>query len=458
MSRNVADVANTIKQKILPEVRAAMEERRCAATTDMWTDDYKKRCYITVTVHYINDEWDLKSRVLFTCGLQSERKTGSNIRRELHRMFEKTGVSEEMLVNVIFVTDQGANIMNALQGHSRFDCSAHVLNTVLRNTFDNYFLEKEASYFKEAIELVKATVTYLKQTGLASQLKRTVHQEVPTRWNSKLQMLISVYEQFEEIQSLLEARNCTFLDQVSKKDVQTIIDFLQPFKEATDSLERDKCPTLPLVLLHLARLRKHLCEDSSVEPALANIKVRAESFLERKLKLGMAHKVATFLLPQFRQLRMIPEEEREEVYAHVRDTLAVITVTSSNSHVAGSELVTTAPCAKRRCAEEFQEWCDRDDGVSATYDEVDEYLRCGSAVADEGHPDHVLCWWKSNEQKLPKLTAYARRILCIPATSANVTSVRLATCSRGGGRALNQHPLTTSYSYTRTCSLYIFIL
>lgn len=155
---------------------------------------------------------------------------------------------------------------------------------------------------------------------------------------------------------------------------------------------------------------------------------------------------------------MIPEEEREEVYAHVRDTLAVITVTSSNSHVAGSELVTTAPCAKRRCAEEFQEWCDRDDGVSATYDEVDEYLRCGSAVADEGHPDHVLRWWKSNEQKLPKLTAYARRILCIPATSANVTSVRLATCSRGGGRALNQHPLRTSYSYTRTCSLYIFIL
>lgn len=421
VSRKVADVAETMQGKIVPEIQAAMAEHLCAVTTDMWIDNYKKRSYITATVHYIDDEWNLHSTVLFTCDFQSERKTGVNIRQELHRRFEKAGIGKELLHNAIFVTDQGANIVNALQCYTRFDCSAHVLNTVLRNTFNSDFLEKEAPDLKEAIDLTKATVTYLKQTGLASQLKHTVGQEVPTRWNSKLHMLKSVYEQFEDIQSLLDTRSCLLLQQVSKRILKVLVDFLQPFKDATDSLERDKSPSLLLVVLHVAKLRKHLREDAWTEAQLSKIRKCAESFLESKMKVGMLHKVATFLLPQFRQLRMIPEEEHEEVYEHVRDALTDMQATPFEKDTAGIEPTAAEPgsSAKRGHVDvEFEEWRDTDDGPSTTY-EVDEYLRCGPSVVDDSQPDCILRWWRNKQRDMPKLAAYAGRVLCVSASSAS---------------------------------------
>ncbi|KAG0437247.1 hypothetical protein HPB47_017535, partial [Ixodes persulcatus] len=62
---------------------------------------------------------------------------------------------------------------------------------------------------------------------------------------------------------------------------------------------------------------------SAVEAAeIEKTKARARHFLKTKLKRSLLHKTATFLWSQFHQLRMLPEDERLEVYAHVRELLA----------------------------------------------------------------------------------------------------------------------------------------
>ncbi|KAL1468968.1 hypothetical protein MTO96_041133 [Rhipicephalus appendiculatus] len=120
-------------------------------------------------------------------------------------------------------------------------------------------------------------------------------------------MLTSVYMQYEEIEALLDSRGNPMMEEVSKTALKEIIDFLTPFKEATDMLEKEKRPTLPLVLLCKTKLERHLTLAPAESSTIAALKVRARQFLQRKLELSELHKMATFFWPPFRQLHALEE-------------------------------------------------------------------------------------------------------------------------------------------------------
>ncbi|KAH8032681.1 hypothetical protein HPB51_000466 [Rhipicephalus microplus] len=117
-----------------------MKEGRWSMTFDMWTNDHKKIAYITAMAHYVSVKWELGSLVLFTSDFSPEKKTRDNIRKEFVRRSAKLGTDEGMWSNVVFVKDQGANVIRALRPYARMNCCAHVLNTVFRYPFDNRYL------------------------------------------------------------------------------------------------------------------------------------------------------------------------------------------------------------------------------------------------------------------------------------------------------------------------------
>lgn len=63
-------------------------------------------------------------------------------------------------------------------------------------------------------------------------------------------------------------------------NLKEIIDFLEPFKEASDKLEQDKHPALPFVLLCFAKLSKHLQVEPCDSSLTVKLKERARHFLE----------------------------------------------------------------------------------------------------------------------------------------------------------------------------------
>lgn len=106
VSRHIADVKETLQEQIFPNVQNAIINNECSATTDMWTDDFKKNAFITMTVHFFDENFFLKKQVLFTSlfgfGEPKEikkimKKTGKNIKAEMIKQFEVLGYDREHL-------------------------------------------------------------------------------------------------------------------------------------------------------------------------------------------------------------------------------------------------------------------------------------------------------------------------------------------------------------------------
>ena len=137
ISRSVAARAQDGREKLMCILKDEIRSGRVSATTDLWTDSYSKRHYITLNVHYINCLWEMKKFILFTKSFPDKEETGENIFLCLQENFKAIEVSSEMLRKITFVTDGGANLVKALSlGRAeRLYCAAHCLNIVLKTTF-----------------------------------------------------------------------------------------------------------------------------------------------------------------------------------------------------------------------------------------------------------------------------------------------------------------------------------
>ncbi|KAG0444072.1 hypothetical protein HPB47_014206 [Ixodes persulcatus] len=268
-------------------------------------------------------------------------------------------------------------------------CTAHILNTVLRHTFDDEYLAEQLPELQKSLKKVKAIVKFLKQSGLCNQLPHGVCQEVSTRWNSKVAMIKSLVTQYEDIESLLDSRGNTLMEDLNKAALKDVVNFLEPFKEASEKLEQDKQPTLPLVLLYQRKLKGHLTPVAADTRTISQLKKRAAQFLETKLQLEEIHYVATLLWPPFRQLRALKEAERTAVFSTVRQMMLGVPEVPSEQET-GEECTSTKP-PKRRLLDEFQDWHDHAE-TDIDDDELDSYLHAGGRSLTFRAALKALCW------------------------------------------------------------------
>ncbi|KAL0146912.1 hypothetical protein M9458_057851 [Cirrhinus mrigala] len=232
-----------VEKEALSEVlkSAVHDNGGVAITTDMWTDDFNRRSYTVLTCHYITEDWKLASRVMCTVEFDyTLPKTAINIHEHINEQLCSYGISFDQ---VVLVSDQGSNIKAALKNYHWIPCAAHVLNTILKHTFSGFDIEEVT----KMIDVCKGIVKYLKKSQCTA-LPHGLVQECETRWNSKIDMLKSVSKQYREINELLESRGQSERTEgIYQNTLTTVIDYLEPFKKASEELQGEDYPTLQLV-------------------------------------------------------------------------------------------------------------------------------------------------------------------------------------------------------------------
>ena len=277
ISKKTSAVADRVRAEFLPEVKAALKKGTCAFETDMWTDKYTKRAYLTLDCQYSTPDFELKSLTLFTTEFPAEKKkSGENIRNVLESELLEMGFSLDDVKRATFNTDEGSNIKKALEEYER-SCNAHVLATILRTIFDfdkstsESFLFKNARECYDCISACKRAVVYVKRSGINLHLAKTVKMMVETRWNTLVDMLESVVAVLPEIIKLLEENKEEHkLDGWNTEIANQMIEFLKPFKDVSLELQAKKTPTLHLVLIRQADLMKHCEVDTENDHTVSN--------------------------------------------------------------------------------------------------------------------------------------------------------------------------------------------
>ncbi|XP_036968503.1 E3 SUMO-protein ligase ZBED1-like [Acanthopagrus latus] len=261
-----------VKDDILTKMQSA---ERVAITCDTWTS-LSTQSYMTVTSHYIDNEWCLMSHVLQTTEVLTSH-TAINIADMLTGAIQEWGLTSK---DPAVVTDNAANMVRAVEIMQlmHVGCFAHTLN-----------LASQAGLKVPAVSRLLARVrriaTFFHRSTMANHIlkekqkllqlpahKLTV--DVVTRWNSALDMLERFLEQQPAISATLLSqdvrRNETDLCTLTEEDVtiaEDLVRVLKPMKEATLAMSEDKQPTLSVIAPLLALLQEALTpiiEDSTV--------------------------------------------------------------------------------------------------------------------------------------------------------------------------------------------------
>lgn len=114
-----------------------------ATTTDLWSSRTSEP-YMSLTIHFIDEEWALHSKCLQTVYFPEDH-TGEIISQGLEDALKSWGLREDR--QVCITTDNGANIVKAvsLKGWSRLQCFGHRLHLAIGKFMMIYIILKKSS-------------------------------------------------------------------------------------------------------------------------------------------------------------------------------------------------------------------------------------------------------------------------------------------------------------------------
>lgn len=175
---------------------------RICLTTDTWTS-VQRINYMSLTAHYVDNDWILRKKVLNFCPISSHR--GVEIGKAVEMCLIKWGIES----NVFTITVDNASANDAAVSYlkSKFAnwekcvlegewlhvrCIAHVMNLIVQDGL---------SHIGKSVDCVRAAVKYIRQSPQRlrkfkefAELEKcpstkSLVLDVPTRWNSTYLML-----------------------------------------------------------------------------------------------------------------------------------------------------------------------------------------------------------------------------------------------------------------------------
>ncbi|KAK1904419.1 Zinc finger BED domain containing protein 1, partial [Dissostichus eleginoides] len=286
---------NTTKQVLLEKLKA------CTAvsfTTDTWTSNQMDG-YMTVTAHFISQEWQLHSFVLETKVLEVSH-TAANIAERLGEVMEEFGIPPEKRVAVVH--DNAANMVLCAQQLSQnpswgnvqgIRCAGHTLQLCINAAVKLDPIcrviaaaRRLQGHFKKSAKATSALTLKQKQQNVA---EHKLIQDVSTRWNSTYLMLERLLEQRCPVTAVLSEPGTTHrsdrdldLTTAQWRIAEDIVSVLRPMITLTELLSQDVNASLSATLPMLINMkRRHLLsrdDDSTTSLSFLDAEKRDDAY------------------------------------------------------------------------------------------------------------------------------------------------------------------------------------
>ena len=260
-------------------------------TSDIWTSR-SSEAYISLMVHYITTDFDLKVVTLRCAPFSDVRHTGSEIANIVKESLLDAGMSLEKIV--VYVTDNAANAIKSAQDLqvNHQGCVAHLLNLVIQKFTRWKIKDKNQSSLDgvpehlqkitDSIAIVREYAKYLDNSTIGSQwfkdsmkksnqIPKTIPRDIITRWNSTFLMLKVALKLRAHIDAFcsyiytdegsVSFPNCTKIIQISHEQwflLTNVCKILEPFDLATETLSGEKYPTWSLTFPILREIKNNL--------------------------------------------------------------------------------------------------------------------------------------------------------------------------------------------------------
>ncbi|XP_071453927.1 transposable element Hobo transposase [Hetaerina americana] len=380
--------------------------------------------YLSVSVHYVKD-LAVVARMLSTTKLDRNLLDEEDY-LQIQTMQKKSvfGISD-WLNNFVYVSTRGLFIQAALKNVHKINCASTPVNDALN--YATSFSQPELS----SLKLCRDVVTYLSSIKVFENLKIQLLLDAKNHWESTLAMCAAVVDNRGTFQRCLQDTTWEdVIDNLLEKDMVDFIEYLSPFQQALSEMNAEKYPTLYLVYLWHFKFLDHLEPRSSDSQFISVLKERVKERYLDEVEIDLVHKVAVFLHPLLKNLRMVSSErEKLEIYQWVRSRLDEIKrVFGCDKETESERRPTDCPRSSvqgvRRpsiLSEALIHFMDTDNVTNhREEDELEQYKRMKlSEVVINGFD--LLDWWERQKHQLPNLYVLAKRIFAVPATSAHVS-------------------------------------
>ncbi|XP_041366567.1 E3 SUMO-protein ligase ZBED1-like [Gigantopelta aegis] len=434
-------------------VRLLNKQIGVALTCDHWTSCAVEG-YVTVTAHFVDDEFYYHNCVLET-RQTTERHTGMNIAQDLKVVISEFGIEKEGVTAL--VSDNASNMVACMEhmgGIMHIRCFGHTLQLSIRGAFDDIPSisgtivagRKLVSYFRRSVVANNELKVRQKQMHLT---EHSLVLDCPTRWNSTFDMFerlieqrLSVYAVVHNMKSPGDARILDLTDS-HWTIIEGMIPVLKPLYMATRIMCSEEYPTISGLDPILYSLKNHhlLVKDTDCvsvatfkEKLLADIH-RRYSLNDDKI-LSSLTMLATFLDPRYKNLPFLSDEQRETVKANVlsgvnalqipndyQNNPSQIDASTSASPTVSADADGIEPCLKyaKMSQDEVSfllgpyfntEECEIIVPTSSS-----EELALYMTVKPIGTNKNPFDWWRLNKTVYPTLAVLARHVLSVPATS-----------------------------------------
>ncbi|XP_044014118.1 E3 SUMO-protein ligase ZBED1-like [Aphidius gifuensis] len=315
-SRKTISTALEDRYKILKErfVTQIQQATTYSLTLDNWSDR-TKQTYIAVTIHYLNNQWELIDGTIGMFPLY-DNHTAEYLKNAIEFILDDFKLEKAKIVGV--TTDRAANILKAV--HELFgpkkqvSCFCHMLAQLFPDFMEGMsklqIVIKKVRAIVNAVRVSTCASTKLKNLQKAKGIQEgdclAFELDVSTRWNSTLYMIKKFLILKDYVLSTTE--ECAFPPELLQHEDYQILDDVIPLMElvenATKEASKSKYPTASLVVPLLANIKIAIGNCKTQTQCGKEFQNKFTDALERRgrdLEANDILGIATILDPRFKK-------------------------------------------------------------------------------------------------------------------------------------------------------------